>query len=477
MPAIELEQFKKILERYKSKHDEYIKQCEVAKRYYAHQNDILSDSAPANRNKHKEDNPLRAADNRIPHDYHAQLVNQKAAYLFSFPPTFDTGNENLNKLVKEMLGDNYEKYCNVLCVDASNYRNAWIHVWKDSDSNEFKYAPVNPIQIIPIYSSGLIKDLAAVIRIYSEYFDEGETYSSNNYYTVYEYWDNEGCTTFRKKQNAISLNDIATINRFVSTNLDTGESTESNYYQHDFEMVPFIEFPNNNIKDSDLTKIKPFIDVMDNILSGYVNDLDDIQQLIWVLTNYGGTDLDEFRNDLKKYKAINMESIGPDDKSGIQTIAIDIPVEARNKLLEVCRKQIYEQGQGLDPHPDGGYGNSSGEALKFMYAPLELKAGLMEVEFRQGFNKLIRLMAKSSGHSEYFPIIQTWTRNAIKNDKETADICKNSIGVISKKTIIKNHPFVEDPEQEMKQLEEEEQQSFIQEYQRQQQVGDDNGQE
>lgn len=452
MPAIELEQFKKILGRYKSGHDKYIEQCEVARRYYAHENDILSDSAPANRNKHKEDNPLRAADNRIPHDYHAQLVNQKASYLFSYPPTFDTGNTSLNKQVKEMLGDNYEKYCNVLCVDASNYRNAWLHVWEDSDTNEFKYAPVNPSQVIPIYSNGLIKDLAAVIRVYSEYFDDGEAYSVSNYYTVYEYWDKEGCTTFRKKQNAISLNDIEITNRFVSINIDTGESTESNYYQHEFGEVPFIEFPNNNIKDSDLTKIKPFIDVMDNVLSGYVNDVDDIQQIIWLLTNFGGEDLDDFRNDLKKYKAVKMQSIGADDKSGVQTIAIDIPVEARNKLLEVCRKQIYEQGQGLDPHPEGGFSNSSGEALKFMYSPLELKAGLMEVEFRPGFNKLIRLMAKSLGHSEYFPIVQTWTRNMIKNDKELAEIAQSSVNIISKKTIYKNHPWVEDPEEEEKQV-------------------------
>ena len=446
MPAIELEQFKKLLERYQSGHDEYIKKCEVARRYYEHKNDILEDSAPANRNKHKEDNPLRAADNRIPHDYHAQLVNQKASYLFSYPPTFDTGDKELNKRIKEMLGDNYEKYCNILCTNASNYCNAWLHVWKDTE-NKFKYAPVESTQIIPIYSFGLIKDLAAVIRSYSQYID-----ADGVYYTVYEYWDKEGCTTFKKKQASISLNDLERANRFTFVNIDIGENTESNYYTHDFDEVPFIEFPNNNSKDSDLTKIKAFIDVMDNVLSGYVNDIDDIQQIIWILTNYGGTDLDEFRKDLKKYKAINMESMGSDDKSGVQNVAIDIPVEARNKLLEICRKQIYEQGQGLDPHPEGGYSNSSGEALKFMYSPLELKAGLMEIEFRPGFNKLIRFIAKSLGYHEYFPIIQTWTRNAIKNDLETAQIAQSSLGIISNRTILKNHPWVEDVEEELRHL-------------------------
>ena len=448
MPAIELEQFKKILERHKSEHDDYIKECEVVKRYYEHKNDILEDSAPANRNKHKEDNPLRAADNRIPHDYHAQLVNQKASYLFTYPPIFDTGNDTLNQQVNEVLGDYYEKYCNVLCTDASNYKMAWLHVWK-SIEGKFQYAPVPPVQIIPIYSSGLIRELAAAIRIYIEY-----DISTDECYTIYEYWDKVGCTAFRNKKNAISLNDIETANRFISTYLDTGESVECNYYAHDFGDVPFIEFPNNNIKDNDLTKIKPFIDVMDNVVSGYVNDIDDIQQIIWVLTNYSGADLDDFRNDLKKYKAVKMESMGSDDKSGVQTIAIDIPVEARNKLIEICRKQIYEQGQGLDPHPEGGYSNSSGEALKFMYAPLELKSGLMEIEFKPGFSKLIRFIAKSLGHSEYFPITQTWTRNSIKNDKETAEIAQISLDTISRKTLLKNHPWVEDVEEELKQLEE-----------------------
>lgn len=449
---ISVEDFRKIYERYQPKHDKYIKECKIAERYYRHDNDINYDTSPANRNKNKESNPLRAADNRIPHDYHAQLVNQKASYLFSFPPLFDTGNDKLNKSIKEQLGDNYEKYCNVLCTDASNYKTAWLHVWKD-EQNKLKYAPVPPVQIIPIYSSSLIKELTGVIRIYTKNLIQAE---KNETYTIYEYWDKEGCTAFMKKEQSTALGDIfAYDNHFTTHNVDTGSITDSNYMKHDFECVPFVEFPNNNIKDSDLTKIKPFIDVMDCILSGYCNDIDDIQQIIWIITNYGSTDLDEFRDNLKKYKAINLENSGQDDKSGVQTISIDIPVEARNKLLDICRKQIYEQGQGLDPHPEGGFGNASGEALKFMYAPLELKAGLMEVEFKSAFNKLIRIIASYLGHKDYFPITQTWTRNMIKNDLELSQIAQASINIISRKTIYKNHPWVEDADQEEKQVEEE----------------------
>ena len=53
-------------------------------------------------------------------------------------------------------------------------------------------------------------------------------------------------------------------------------------------------------------------------------------------------------------------------------------------------------------------------------------------------------------------IIQTWTRTCIKNDTEQAQICKDSVGIVSKKTILKNHPLVEDADEELKQIEKEE---------------------
>ena len=53
-------------------------------------------------------------------------------------------------------------------------------------------------------------------------------------------------------------------------------------------------------------------------------------------------------------------------------------------------------------------------------------------------------------------IIQTWTRTSIKNDVEQAQICRESVGIVSQKTILKNHPLVEDADAEIKQLETEE---------------------
>jgi SPP1 family phage portal protein len=156
---------------------------------------------------------------------------------------------------------------------------------------------------------------------------------------------------------------------------------------------------------------------------------------------------------LKEYKLIKLENDGAGDATGVEMLTINIPIEAREKFLEMTRKAIFEQGQGVDPDPQK-FGNTSGEALKYLYSLLELKAGLMETEFKLGFGQLIRAIGKHLG-VECGQITQTWTRSAIRNDLELATICEKSVGVISDKTIHKHHPFVENAEDEEKQLEKE----------------------
>ncbi len=189
----------------------------------------------------------------------------------------------------------------------------------------------------------------------------------------------------------------------------------------------------------------------DRVYSGFFNDLEDIQEIIFVLSGYGGTNLAEFLGDLKKFKTVNLDE--DEGKPGLSTLTIDIPVEAREKMLAMTRKEIFEQGQGVDPQPEN-YGNASGEALKFMYSLLELKAGLMETEFRIGFGEFIRAICGYLGIN-CEKVEQTWTRNRIKSDAELSAICSQSSGIISNETIVKNHPFVTEYEKELERLEQE----------------------
>lgn len=429
---MELEAAKKLIEKYEGIDAVRLKKAEVALRYYLGDNDIMY-----RKPKDKCEEPLRNADNRIAFNFHSLLVDQKASYMFTAPPLFDAKDDTLNEIIAATLGDGYAKKCKDLCVDASNAGVGWLHYWIDEKTG-FCYGVIPSMQVRPVYSLRLEKELEAVLRTYRMVDDNGDEWQ------IYEIWNDKECQAYRKRAEMFQPFDM-----FSYVNLD-GMAEPTNTFRHDFGAVPFIPFPNNNVCTGDLDKIKNLIDSYDKTYSGFVDDLEDIQQVVFVLTNYGGADLKQFLSDLKYYKTIQVESAGSDDKSGVSTLTIDIPVEARDKLLDITRKAIFDMGQGIDPQQQG-FDNTSGEAMKFLYSLLELKAGLMETEFRAGFGELVRAIGRYYG-KEPEQIVQTWTRTSIRNDAELVDMCQKSIGVISTKTILKNHPFVENTEDEEKEL-------------------------
>ena len=441
---MDLETIKKVIKRYTTGHAEFIVNATTAERYYRNKNDILLNKSKAQ--EEDTENPLRNADNRIPRNFHGLLVNQKAAYLFTAPPLFDIGSQEANKRITETLGDRYAKAAKDLCVNASNCSVAWLHYWRDKDG-KFQYGVVDSKQIIPVWTADLNKQLSGILRVYEQLDDTG-----GELYTIYQYWNDTECQAFRKKSSD-TLDDGLQSYAMFYTFVDNAASLQ-NTFTHDYGRVPFIPFFNNNINTGDLDNIKRLIDIYDKVYSGFINDLDDIQELIFVLSGYGGTDLNSFLQDLKRFKTIKVDG-DEGSNPGVSTLSIEIPIEARKTVLDITRKAIFEQGQGVDPQPEA-FGNASGVALKYLYSLLELKAGLMETEFKLAFGEFVRAICQYL-NVECKSIIQTWTRSAIQNDVELATIAAQSKGVISDKTILKNHPWVEDADKEEKQIKKEQQ--------------------
>lgn len=415
-----------------------------SKKYYRNENKILETGVKG------DGGPLRNADNRIPHNFHEILVDEKASYLFTYPPVIDIdGKTNINEKVNEILGEEFPKKLKNQCIEASNCGISWVHYWISEKVNEgnvvedskFKYALVPTEQIIPIYGGGLEETLEAIIRHYIVYeYDEAE--EKDIAYKYIEYWTNTEWVTYKLKADS----DISEDNLVVPAETIT----------HILGEVPFIQFNNNLKGQSDLSKYKALIDLIDRVMSGFANDLDDIQQVIYILENYGGTDLAEFLGDLKKYKAIKADGGG-----GVKPLQIEIPVEARKLIIEILEKRIYETGQGL-PQDVGSVANTSSTTLKFFYRKLELKSGLCETEFRGSINKLVKAILKYLNLS-HTKINQTWTRNMISNDLEMAQICKESAGIMPQGLIDKYHPLSDNLEEtkKLRQEEKDEQQKLF----------------
>ena len=116
------------------------KKIEKAKKYYRVDNTIKKTGV---RPKEDTKDPLRTANNKIPHNFHQILVDEKASYLFTYPILFDIDNNNkLNTQVFEVLGDDFQRKAKNICIEASNAGTAWVHYWyaedKEGEKN-FKY--------------------------------------------------------------------------------------------------------------------------------------------------------------------------------------------------------------------------------------------------------------------------------------------------------------------------------------------------
>lgn len=421
---MEIEQILEGMEARLSRHAVMRRHAETGMAYYLNDNDIRRQPGFADlmAGTKREISPLRNADFRISHNWHNLLVNQKAAYLFTYPPLFDAKQPELNEGLQAILGEGFPKVLKDLVIDASNSGVGWLHCWLDREQ-KFSYANLPATEVIPVYGSDVRRRLAGIVRYYQVTAKDGDVEDR------YELWNHREAAFYRRRGDTFIL---------------------ERRFSHGMFALPFVAFYNNGSHRGDLLMYKDLIDQYDRVVSGYANDLADIQEVIFVLRNYGGEDLNTFLSELKRYKAIKVEGDSV-SSGGVETMQIEIPMEARVKFLALLKRQIFISGQGVDPDPEN-FGNASGVALKYLYSLLEIKAGLLETEFRAGFSQWFRLIFHHLGADPDTKVEQVYYRNAIDNDQETSAIAKESIGVISQRTIRQNHPWVEDVEEEESRL-------------------------
>ena len=181
-----------------------------------------------------------------------------------------------------------------------------------------------------------------------------------------------------------------------------------------------------------------------------------MQSLIYILKGYEGTDLKEFNANLKRFKAIKVSG---EDGSGVDTKQAEVPVSAVDSVLDRYTKNIFHFGQGADVSMDK-FGNApSGVALRQLFQLLDMKASVMERKFTKALKHFSWFMVEyiniteGSDH-DYKDLTYTFNKSMLTNEAEQIEMGANSVDIVSRETILENHPWVRDVELEMRRLEE-----------------------
>ncbi|KNF07160.1 phage portal protein, SPP1 family [Gottschalkia purinilytica] len=409
-------------------------------KYYHNENDILDRKKYHYPDGQKVEDETKA-NCRIPHNWHKLLVDQKVAYLVGKPVVLQVDKKEYEERLNLILGEEWDDVLTELATNSSNKGTEWLHTYINEEG-KFKYIIIPAEEIIPIYDTSLQENLEAVLRYYLVEVNGKERIRV-------EWWTRDTVSFYIETDNGDFI-------------LDDTESNnpDSHYYYNNkgygWGKVPFIEFPNNEARYSDLKYYKELIDSYDRNVSDLDNNLLEIQEIITILKGYEGTELKEFHDNLRYYKAIKVNS---EPGSGVDKLELNIPIEAKKEMLDRLEENIFIFGQGVNMKTDK-FGNSpSGEALKFLYSLLDLKASIAERKLRKAIKRFLWFA------TEYINIIDnksydntiiqvTFRKTMITNDRENVEIASQSKGIISDETIVANHPWVEDVGKELKKIEE-----------------------
>ena len=419
-------------------------------RYYQVDNDIMDRKITKKVNGHEEEETWKA-NNKLAHGKYKTQVDEKVAYLLTKPVTFKTetgeNEEIYSKKIKDVLGKRFQYQLTQLGYEASNKGVGWLQVYVD-ENGDFKTMLIPSEQCIPYWKDRSHTELEAMIRVYDTTVWQ---YNQEKVVQNVEVWKADSVAYYRLEGSLLIYD--------YEKSEDAGGPIAHYKQGNEWKVwgkVPFIPFKNNQIELPDIKFVKSLIDGYDIGRSEAANYVEEVKNLIFVLKGYGGQDLSEFMKSINEDRAIPIDD--PED-GGVDTITPQMDITALREHYEQLNRDIVESGQSVNKDLDKFGSAPSGVALKFMYSGLDLKCNLLEAEFKNGFEMLmyfvdVYLQLTGQGSFENIGIELVFNRDMTVNESEQVQNCNNSKNVISDKTIIAQHPFVTNVEEEMKALEE-----------------------
>jgi SPP1 family phage portal protein len=419
-------------------------------RYYRNRGDILrrkrltvGDGGALVEAKH-------LANNRIPHGFSRKLVDQKAGYLLSKEMSIQTQNVTYDKLLTGIFDKGFRRLLKSLLKESIKKGKAWLHIYYDEDGG-FRFKKLPSEEIIPLWKDTAHTELDALIRVYEIEVYQGIT---RTIVQKVEFWHSGGVNRYELSTGSLT------------PDVELGETSghfkvlEQNNYEKEmnWDRIPFICFKYNEDEIPLIALLKSLIDDYDRNKSDNSNNLEDLPNSIYKLKGYDGTDLGEFRKNLMLYRAVKVTA---EDGADVDTINLEIDTEAYKLHMEMTRSDIYEFGRGVDTQADSFAKAPSGEALKFLYADLDMDANDIENEFQAALEQLLWFVnthiantTKQDFSKETVNFL--FNRDIVINESQVITDAKNSVGLVSDETILANHPWVTDTKEEMKRKEAEE---------------------
>lgn len=423
-----------------------------AERYYEGKQDILT----RKRMVIGEDGKLVPVDNlpnnRIVDNQYAKMVDQKANYLLGKPLTFDSENDAYGKALSAVFTPKVQRQFKLAAEKAIIGGKCFIMPYYN-DNGQFSFELFPAHEILPFWADTSHTELDCAVHFFQVY--EYKNDGTEKIVDKAEIFHAGGIERFIWENGSLIYDNDAPSGSYIT--VSDGNSKQKPY---NWERLPLICFKRNHGETPLLNSVKCLQDAYNLILSDFVNGMEEnVHNTVIVLHNYDGENLGEFRRNLATYGAVKVRSV--DGVNGdVKTLEIIVNAENYKTVMKLLKESIIENARGYDAKDERLSGTPNQMNIQSMYSDIDLDANGMETEFQAAFEDLMffvnaHLANTGAGNFMGEPVKVIFNRDILINESEAINNCGKSQGIISKETIVKQHPWVDDPVKELERVESE----------------------
>ena len=387
--------------------------------------------------------------NRILNNQYAKMVDQKTNYSFGRPFSFDTENKQYAEALNAVLGAGFRRFLRAVGEGAWIGGKCWVYPYYEDRELAFRRFPAD--EVLPFWADADHTILDAAVHVYAiQVYDSSEKVKL---VTKAEVFHGGGVDCFIREDDGrlVPDPDAASGPYTITTGPDLGPRRDN------WGRIPLVCFKSSPHELPLLSRVKCLQDAYNDVLSNFANRMEeDVHSTLLVLKNYEGEDLGRFRHNLATYGAVKVRSY-EGSEGGVDTLTLEVNSENYKVLLSLLKDAIIENAGGYDAKDERMSGNPNQMNIQSMYSDIDLDANGIELEFQAAMEELLwfvkRYLANTGkGSFEGAQAKAIFDRDVLINETEVINNCKASVGILSDETIVKNHPWISDPEQELERI-------------------------
>ena len=386
----------------------------IAEKYYAKKNVTIMAFQKMLYNMHGQQVPdMWSANYKLRTHFFRRFITQQVQYVLSNGVTFQ------KKDTKDKLGKKFDIQMQIAAKKAMVDHVAFLF-WNLDHVEVFSFAdtPTSP-GFAPLYDADT-GALRAGVRYWHP--DDKTTRA-----TLYE---EDGYTEYLKKEKDISI--VAEKRSYKKTTISSKADGVSGERNENYSAFPIVPLYANDLHESELEGHRESIDCYDYIKSGMANDIDDTSGFYWVLKNSGGmddVDIAKFRERMHTVKAALLD----DDNASAEAHTLDVPTEAREKMLELLKADLYADFQIVNVEALSASAKTATE-IRAAYQPMDDKCGDFEYLLIDAIQNILALAGIDDEPS--------FKWNRIANQTEETNMVMTAAAILGDELTLKKLPFL-----------------------------------